>query len=240
MLNERYREIDVAKVLIIIPAYNEAENIERVVQSLERAGKPDYVIINDGSADDTAKICREKQYHLIDLPVNLGLMGAFQTGLRYAYEHGYDYALQFDGDGQHQPEYIDEMVKLAVAEDIDIVIGSRFVTEKKPFTARMIGNRLISALIRVTTGKKINDPTSGMRLFGREVMKKMAYDANLGPEPDTVSYFLKCGYTVKEYQVTMKEREAGESYLNLANSIKYMGVMCFSILILQLLRRKGK
>lgn len=229
-----------AKVLIVIPAYNEAENIVRVVQSLKDVGKNDYVVINDGSADDTAKICREHGFNLIDLPVNLGLMGAFQTGLRYAYENGYDYALQFDGDGQHQPEYIDGMVLMAVEEKIDIVIGSRFVMEKKPFTSRMIGSRLISGLIRLTTGKWINDPTSGMRLFSRKIMKKMAYDACLGPEPDTVSYFLKCGYKVKEYQVTMKEREAGESYLNLPNSIKYMGIMCFSILILQLLRRKGK
>ena len=89
-----------AKVLIVIPAYNEAENIVRVVQSLKNIGKNDYVIINDGSADDTAKICREHGFNLIDLPVNLGLMGAFQTGLRYAYENGYDYALQFDGNNQ--------------------------------------------------------------------------------------------------------------------------------------------
>ncbi|MBQ4563456.1 MAG: glycosyltransferase family 2 protein [Lachnospiraceae bacterium] len=229
-----------AKVLVIIPAYNEAENIERVVKSLENAGDWDYVIINDGSVDDTAKICRQKHYNLIDLPVNLGLMGAFQTGLRYAYENGYDYALQFDGDGQHQPEYIDGMVELATTENLDIVIGSRFVTEKKPFTPRMMGSRVIGALIWMTTGKKINDPTSGMRLFGRDVIKKMAYDSSFAPEPETVSYFLKCGHTVKEYQVTMKEREAGESYLNFANSVKYMSVRCFSILILQLLRKRGK
>lgn len=227
-----------AKVLIIIPAYNEAESIEKVVKSLEKAKNRDYVIVNDGSADNTYEICRRNGFNCINLPVNLGLMGAFQTGLRYAYEQGYDYALQFDGDGQHQPEYIDGMVELATTEKIDIVIGSRFVEEKKPFTARMIGSRAISLLIKLTTGKRINDPTSGMRLFSREVIKKMAYDSSLGPEPDTVSYFLKCGYTVKEYQVTMKERETGESYLNFANSIKYMCLMCFSILVLQLLRRR--
>ena len=123
------------KTLIIIPAYNEAENIERTVTSLrQECPELDYIVINDGSRDNTALICREKGYSLIDLPVNLGLAGAFQTGLRYAYEQGYDAAIQFDGDGQHDPAYIDFLLEEMIHSDSDsdIVIGSRFKEQKKP------------------------------------------------------------------------------------------------------------
>ncbi|MBD5095639.1 MAG: glycosyltransferase family 2 protein [Lachnospiraceae bacterium] len=221
------------RVLIIIPAYNEAENIEKVVKSIE--GR-DYIIINDGSTDDTANICKQNNYNFIDLPVNLGLIGAFQTGLKYALQNDYSYALQFDGDGQHQPQFIDGMVSFAEETSADIVIGSRFVEQKKPFSARMLGSRLLSGLIWLFTHKKIADPTSGMRLYNKKTMAKMASDINLGPEPDTISYFLKCKASVKEFQVEMKERQAGESYLNFTSSIKYMWKMCCSILVLQIMR----
>ena len=153
------------KVLVIIPAYNEALNIERVVTGLQEEYPIfDYVIVNDGSADETAAVCRRCGFHLIDLPVNLGLAGAFQTGLKYAYRKGYRYAIQFDGDGQHRPEYIEAM-REKMDEGYDIVIGSRFVTEKKPNSMRMLGSRLLSAAIRLTTGVSVADPTSGMRMF---------------------------------------------------------------------------
>lgn len=227
------------ELLIIIPAYNEEGNIEKTVECLrEKCAQFEYVIVNDGSKDKTAQICREKGYHMIDLPVNLGLAGAFQTGVKYAYEEGYEYVLQFDGDGQHKPEYIKEMLRLAEQEKYDIVIGSRYVEKRKPSSMRMFGSELISMFIRLKTGKKIKDPTSGMRLFSRNVMRRMAYESNLGPEPDTVSYLIKCGASVKEYQVDMKERESGESYLNVSNSIKYMWRICFSILILQNFRER--
>ena len=128
------------KLLIIIPAYNEAENIERVVDNLtENYPQWDYLVVNDGSKDRTAEICREKGYPLLDLPVNLGLAGAFQAGIRYAYQNGYTAALQFDGDGQHEPAYIESMLKKMEQEHLDIVIGSRFCEEKKPHTLRMLG-----------------------------------------------------------------------------------------------------
>lgn len=227
------------KTLIIVPAYNEEENIVRVVQNLqENYGKYDYVVINDGSKDNTAKLCRTQGYNLIDLPVNLGLAGAFQTGMKYALYRGYDYAVQYDGDGQHNPEYIEGMLEMAEQENLDIVIGSRFVTEEKPFTARMIGNRVITACIRITTGKKIGDPTSGMRMFNARMIKKLATTMNYGPEPDTVAYLIRCGAKVSEYQVTMNERIAGESYLNWSRSIKYMFHMCSSILVVQWFRKR--
>lgn len=228
------------KTLIIIPAYNEEENIEHVVERLKRYySKYDYVIINDGSEDNTAKICRDNRYNFVDLPINLGLAGAFQTGMKYAYHKGYNFAIQYDGDGQHNPEYIEDMVNKAVNEELDIVIGSRFVTEKKPLSARMIGNRLIEFCILITTGKRIKDSTSGMRLYNRKMIKKLAYTMNYGPEPDTIAYLMRCGAKVGEIQVRMNERMAGESYLNLTGSIKYMFHMCSSILIVQWFRKKG-
>ncbi len=227
------------RILVIIPAYNEAENIVRVVENL-RNDYPelDYVVVNDGSRDDTAKICREHKYNLVDLPVNLGLAGAFQAGMKYAMYHEYDYAIQFDGDGQHNPEYIHDMAKLAQKEKLDVVIGSRFVTEKRPRSLRMLGNTLISFCIKLTTGQRINDPTSGMRMFDKKVIRKLATSMNYGPEPDTVAYLIRCGAKVAEFQVTMNERIAGESYLNLTRSIQYMANMCSSILIVQWFRKK--
>lgn len=228
------------KTLIIIPAYNEGENIERVVNNLiENYPQYDYVVVNDGSKDDTAKICREHGYNLVDLPVNLGLAGAFQTGMKYALYHGYDYAIQYDGDGQHNPEYIAGMIKKAEEKELDIVIGSRYAEEKKPFTPRMMGNTLIEICIWMTTGKKIKDSTSGMRLYNRRMIKKLASTMNYGPEPDTIAYLIRCGAKVDEYQVHMNDRMAGESYLNLTRSIKYMFHMCSSILIVQWFRKRG-
>lgn len=227
------------KILIIIPAYNEELNIERVVDNLIRNyPQYDYIVVNDGSKDSTAEICRQKGYQLIDLPINLGLSGAVQTGIRYAIKNGYDAAVQFDGDGQHRPEYIKALADKIINENAQVVIGSRFVTEKKTHSLRMLGSCILSSMIRLSTGKKIQDPTSGMRMFGKEVLYEFAYDMNYGPEPDTISYLIKQGKKVEEIQVTMDERIAGESYLNLVRSIKYMIYMSFSIIFIQGFRRK--
>lgn len=228
------------KLLIIIPAYNEAENIERVVDNLtENYPQWDYLVVNDGSKDRTAEICREKGYPLLDLPVNLGLAGAFQAGIRYAYQNGYTAALQFDGDGQHEPAYIESMLKKMEQEHLDIVIGSRFCEEKKPHTLRMLGSTLITWAIRLTTGRKVSDPTSGMRLFSANVLKNFSNSINYGPEPDTVSYLLRCGASISEVQVEMHERIAGTSYLNLGRSVRYMLNMFVSILFVQFFRPRG-
>ena len=166
------------KLLIVIPAYNEEGSIERVVDDLiQNYPQYDYVVVNDGSRDRTAAICRSRGYRLIDLPVNLGLAGAFQTGLRYAAEHGYDCAMQLDADGQHLPRYIAPMLEKLEA-GADIVIGSRFVTVLKPRTLRMVGSYLISWAIRLTTGQPICDPTSGMRMFNRRLLEEFAQNLN--------------------------------------------------------------
>ena len=226
------------KCLVIIPAYNEEENIVRVVENLKNNYPMyDYIVINDGSSDSTAKICRKNGYELVDLPVNLGLAGAFQTGLKYAYRNGYDYAIQFDADGQHRPEFIGPMLD-KIQEGYDIVIGSRFVTEKKPHSLRMLGSNLISMAMKLTTGRRVKDPTSGMRMFNKTMIAEFALNMNYGPEPDTVSYLLKQGATIAEVQVEMDERIAGESYLNLTKSMMYMLRMLLSILLIQNFRKR--
>lgn len=230
------------KLLIVIPAYNEAGNIERVVDRLiDNFPNYDYIVVNDGSRDNTAEICREKKYNLLDLPINLGLAGAFQAGVRYAYKNGYDMVLQLDGDGQHDPKYIDKMITAMEQEDADIVIGSRFLEKKKTKRSlRILGGDIIGICIKATTGKRIYDPTSGMRLYNKSVLKEFAYIMNYTPEPDTISFLMKRGVKVKEVQVEMMNRIAGESYLNLKNAIKYMTHMCVSILLVQIFRLRGK
>ena len=227
------------RVIAVVPAYNERDNIVSTIEDLQtNAPGVDYVIVNDGSKDDTLDICREHGYNVVDLPVNLGLAGAFQMGMRYAHEHDYDYAIQFDADGQHSAAYIEEMVKVAENKGANIVIGSRFATQKKPFSARMAGSALISAMILLTTRKRIQDPTSGMRLFDKTMIPLFAREMDFGPEPDTISLLIRWGYKVEETQVEMRERIAGESYLNFTKSVTYMLRMSISILLVQWFRRK--
>ena len=230
------------KILIIIPAYNEAENIERVVDNLiENYSQYDYVIINDGSTDDTRKICARRGYNLLDLPINVGLSGAIKSGMRYANYYGYDYVLQLDGDGQHDPMYIKDLQTCMEQTGADIVIGSRFKTERKPLNSRMIVSQLITTAIFLTTkGKYIGDVTSGMRLFNKKMIKRFGYDMHYSPEPDTLAYLLNCGVKIEEVQVQMHERIAGVSYLNFKSSIWYMMKMMFSIFLFQWVRKRGK
>lgn len=226
------------KVLVIIPAYNEEANIERVVNDMsENFGEYDYVVINDGSNDKTSEICHRRKYNIVDLPVNLGLAGAFQTGLKYADLMKYDYAIQIDADGQHSPQYIDDMLRKA-EEGYDIVIGSRFETEKKSWSPRMLGSRMIGTAIRISTGKKISDPTSGMRMYNKKMIHEFATNINYGPEPDTVSFLLKQGVRVASVQVSMQDRIAGKSYLNFGRSIAYMLRMMISILLINNFRKR--
>lgn len=228
------------KVLVIIPAYNEEQNIEMVVNELIlKHPSLDYVVVNDGSTDNTAGICRKNGYHLVDLPVNLGLAGCFQTGMKYAYQKGYSYAIQFDGDGQHRPEYIEAM-RDKMEEGYDIVIGSRFVDMPKDYSVRMIGSRLIACAIRLTTGVKVTDPTSGMRMFNKEMIKEFALSLNYGPEPDTISYLLKQGAKVAEVPVVITERAGGESYLKPAVAVRYMSRILISILLIQNFRKRTR
>lgn len=224
--------------LVVIPAYNEELNIKKVVEDL-RLNCPDidYVIVNDGSTDGTINVLNENHYNYINGFCNQGLFGAVQTGFRFAMEKGYEVVIQFDGDGQHSAKYVKPMIE-QIENGYDIIIGSRYLTKKKPWNPRMIGSRIIALSIRLTTGKKINDPTSGLRAYNRKCIPDYALSMNNPPEPDTLVYMLKKGCKVKEVQVEMSEREFGESYLNLINTIKYMSRMIISIFLIQPFRKK--
>lgn len=226
------------KTLLIIPAYNEEESLKSTMDSIAAARvNADCLIVNDGSTDGTVQVCRDNGYPFIDLATNLGLAGALQAGMKYAYRHAYDCVIQFDADGQHLPEYIKPLEE--AIESNDIAIGSRFVDKKKPVSMRMLGSNLISIAIKITTGKLLKDPTSGMRAFNRRMIKQFALGLNFGPEPDTVSYLIKrAGAKVVEVPVEMAERVAGESYLNFWTSITYMLRMTISILFIQLIRKR--
>lgn len=226
------------KALVIVPAYNEAENIKKTVEDIKKnAGNVDYIVINDGSKDNTLEILKENNYNYIDLLENLGLFGAVQTGLKYALLKDYDVAIQFDGDGQHQAKYIQALID-EIKNGNNIVIGSRFVNKKKPFTLRMIGSRLITFSMSIVCHKKIKDPTSGMRIYDRETIRDYSNDINNPPEPDTLVYMILKKKKVKEIQVEMNDREFGESSFNILHTIKYMTRMFISIFLIQPFRKR--
>lgn len=210
------------KTLIIIPAYNEEKNIEYVVKDITENSKYDYIIINDCSKDETLNVCKENNFNYLSLPVNYGLTSGIQLGMKYALENNYDIAIQFDGDGQHKAKYLKKLVEMIQNEDCDIVIGSRFITKEKPKSLRMLGSRIISFCIKLTTGQTIKDPTSGMRAYNKDAIEEFVKDSSLTPEPDTIAYMIKRGKKIKEVQVEMSERMYGESYLKPIKAAEYM------------------
>lgn len=228
------------KVLLIVPAYNEALNIEKTIKDITENTNYDYLIINDCSKDNTKEICEKNQFHVLSLPINYGLTSGIQVGMKYAMKQGYDIAIQFDGDGQHQAKYVKELVKEIEDGNCDIAIGSRFVTQRKPRSLRMFGSMIIGICIKLTTGKKIKDTSSGMRAYNKEAIRELATNPSLTPEPDTLVYMIKKGMKVKEVQVEMSEREFGESYLTLFKSAEYMLNVVFSILFIRSMTKKKK
>lgn len=227
------------KVLAVIPAYNEEQSITNVINDLcEFVPDVDILIINDGSSDNTSEICKTNpKCKLIDMPFNVGLAYAVQTGLIYAAVQDYDYAFQFDGDGQHKAEYINDL--LAKGEtDYDIVIGSRFLTQKRPLSLRTFGSGLVRAAMYLTARIKITDPTSGLRLYNKKLLHEFAKNINYEPEPDTIAYLARNGVKICEIQVAMDEREHGTSYFTFVKSVSYMLRMCFSIMIIQWFRKR--
>ena len=228
------------KILLIIPAYNEALNIKNTIEDIKNNGDYDYVIINDSSKDDTELICKRCQYNYINLPINYGLTSAIQLGMKYAMKYKYDWVIQFDGDGQHKAMYVNDLIKNLKDNHSNIVIGSRFVSQKKPKSLRMLGSRILSSVIFMTTGKFIKDPTSGMRAYDKKCIEEYIYNESLTPEPDSLVYFLKKKYKIEEVQVEMDERKFGTSYLNLVKSIEYMSNMFFSIIFVRFITRGRK
>ena len=192
------------------------------------------MIINDCSTDKTLEMCRRHGFSYLNLPVNLGIGGAVQTGYRYAYYHGYDIAVQFDGDGQHSASHLEDMVTTLIDTESDMVIGSRFI-EKEGFQSsglRRIGIKYFTGLIKLLTGKKITDPTSGMRMVNKKLLEKFTdeYPKDY-PEPESVVTILSEKYKVTEIPVVMNEREEGVSSISLKNSVYYMIKVSFAILI---------
>lgn len=225
------------KVLIIIPAYNEALNIEKTVKDVVENTNYDYLIINDCSKDNTKEVCEKNKFNIISLPINYGLTSGIQLGMKYAYKNNYDIVIQFDGDGQHEAKYLKDLVT-SIENGSNIAIGSRFVTEKKPFSMRMLGSKLLTCAIKLTTGKTIKDPTSGMRAYDKKAIEEFVKNASLTPEPDTLVYMLKKKMKIDEVQVEMKEREFGESYLKPLKSMEYMINMFFSIIFIRAITKK--
>lgn len=223
------------KAIIIIPAYNEEENLVDVVAAISaHCVGIDYVIVNDGSTDGTAELCREKGFNIVNMISNLGFSGAVQTGYKYALEQSYDFAIQFDGDGQHPAESIKKMIEILAYDEADYVLGSRFLDIKKPLSWRMFGSSLLQIAVWLRTGKNIKDPTSGMRAVNQKVFRNMARSLNFIAEPDTLVRAILSGARIQEVQVTMKERINGESHFkNPLNSFKYMVRILASILVFQ-------
>ena len=228
------------KSIVIIPAYNEEKSIVKTVQDIcEHAPEFDYVIINDCSTDQTLSVCRKHHLHVLNLPVNLGIGGAVQTGFLYAHKNGYDYAVQLDGDGQHDAQYLQEMRDYMIEQNADMLIGSRFL-EKEGFQStgmRRFGIRYFSALIKLLTGQKITDPTSGMRMINRDIlaMYSESYPKDY-PEPESVVAIINSGKKVMEYPVIMRKRMEGTSSISPLKSIYYMIKVSFAI-FLEMLRK---
>ncbi len=226
------------KKLIIIPAYNESENIEKTIRDVkENAPGFDYLVINDCSTDNTLKILHDSGYNYLNLPINLGIGGAVQAGYRYAYYHGYDMAVQFDGDGQHNARYLEEMADKLEKSGVDMVIGSRFI-KKEGFQStgiRRAGIRFFTRLIKLLTRKKITDPTSGMRIVNRKLLKEFtAYYPKDYPEPESIVTILSRGYKIEEIPVIMNEREGGVSSISMVGGLYYMIKVSVAIVMARL------
>ncbi|MFR5266283.1 glycosyltransferase family 2 protein [Clostridium sp.] len=227
------------KILLIVPAFNEEKSLPLLMKDINNVKEKfpiqlDTLIINDFSTDNTKNfLSNSEDINFINLPCNLGIGGAVQTGYKFAAEYGYDYAVQIDGDGQHNPIYLENLYK-EIKKGNNFVIGSRFL-EKKGFQSsftRRIGINFFKILIKILTKETITDATSGFRMADREIIELFAksYPSDY-PEPDTLVTLLKKGYKVKETPVIMHERTHGESSIKIFNSIHYMIKVTLAIVL---------
>lgn len=223
------------KVLVLIPAYNEEENIRNVIKDLrDNAPDFDYVVINDSSNDSTMQICRQENYPYLNMPINSGIGTVVQTGYKYALKLGYTIAVQFDGDGQHDARYLDELIAPIERKQADFVIGSRFI-EREGFQtswSRRIGINIFRMLIYLLTGQRVTDATSGFRAAGREAIEFLSeHYATDYPEPESVVSLIRNDFNLTEVAVTMRERLGGKSSINITRSIYYMFKVIIAIII---------
>jgi len=201
----------------------------------------DYIIVNDCSTDKTEEICRENGYDHISLPLNLGIGGGVQTGYIYAYENGYDIAVQMDGDGQHDPVSLGDIISPIINGEADMVIGSRFLCDGgfKSTGMRRAGISWLSTVIRVCCGKRIKDVTSGYRAIGKTLIEYYSKTyARDYPEPEAIVSALKNGYRITEVSAVMHERAGGISSIRAFGSVYYMIKVTLAILLGA--GRKGK
>ncbi|REB08873.1 glycosyltransferase family 2 protein [Sporosarcina sp. BI001-red] len=222
------------RTLIIIPAYNEESQIARTIQSLEGFDSFDYLVVNDGSKDRTKTILEENKFHHVSLPVNLGIGGAMQTGYKYAERHGYEYAIQLDADGQHDPSDLVKLLDAIVTSDADMVIGSRFVekTGYKGTNTRRAGIYYFYTMLRFITGVKVSDPTSGYRIVNRSVIQYFAQEYPVDyPEVEVIVQLARKKKKILEVSVEMNSRQGGVSSITPLKSIYYMlKVTFFSVI----------
>ena len=221
------------KVLVIIPAYNEESCILETVKSVVDMGY-DYVVVNDGSTDATLEVCRKNGINVLDLSQNLGIGGAVQAGHKYANRYGYEIDVQVDGDGQHDPAFIPDIVR-EIQRGNDLVIGSRFLSDNEGFKStclRRVGIKWLSAWLRLLTGHVVKDPTSGFRACGKRAIKlfSAAYPSDY-PEPDSIAVAIRSGLEICEVSVEMHERQGGASSISGLSSLYYMVKVTISIWI---------
>ncbi|RED32076.1 glycosyltransferase family 2 protein [Paenibacillus sp. VMFN-D1] len=243
MLNRPESHNKPPKVLVIVPAYNEAEGIGRVIRRLrEDAPYADVLVINDGSSDATSRIARAAGANVIDLTCNLGIGGAVQTGYRYAAEHHYDYAVQIDGDGQHNPCDLRCLLSAQFDTGADMVIGSRFITKEgfQSTFARKMGIGLLSALVTRLTGQNVTDPTSGYRLCGRRAISLFAREYPTDyPEVEALMLLYNRELSFTEIPVVMNERQGGVSSISAMKSVYYMSKVILSVLLMKTKKKRA-
>lgn len=227
------------KILVIIPCYNEEENLVRVVERLQSSyPAADYLVVNDCSTDASGEILREKGYNHISLPVNLGIGGGVQSGYLYAVQHGYDITVQMDGDGQHNPKHLDEVIAPVANGTLDMCIGSRFITKEgfQTSTLRRTGINILSFFIRLLTGAKVKDVTSGFRACNRDLTAFYAENyAQDYPEPEAIISGIVNGYRIGEVPVQMEERMGGQSSISPLKGAYYMVKVGLSLIIYRII-----
>ena len=231
------------KILVIIPCYNEEENLDRVVTRLRAAApEADYLIVNDCSTDGSAALCARRGYNYISLPVNLGIGGGVQSGYLYARAHGYDITVQMDGDGQHDPAFLADVVRPVAEGQLDLCIGSRFITKEGFQTSAMrrFGIGIISGIIRMLCGVRVRDTTSGFRACSRVLTNYYAdHDTQDYPEPEAIITAVLRGCRVGEVPVVMHEREAGTSSIRPWQSAYFMLKVCIGLVVFRITEGRG-
>jgi len=228
--------------ILIIPAYNEEENIARVIEGVNKNIRDiDILVVNDGSSDQTASVARKTGAKVISLPYNLGYGVAIQTGYKYALEKGYDYVVQMDGDGQHDPSSIENLLGGVRSGDIDVAIGSRFLNNKKYKTSfpRKLGMKLFGSIASLIMGQKVTDPTSGFQALNKKAIKFYASDVFPCDYPDADAMIMlhRMGFIVKEIPVIIHYNNKAKSMHRGLGICYYIFKMCLSIFV-NLLREK--